>query len=378
MIKRQLTLGINGRFLVSRVTGVERYAQNVFKRLIPLALERGHVIKVLAPQQYIAPGELVAQKNLHFIQSPLLPGALGRHAWEQLVLPAMAVKAQVDVLVNLTNTAPVIFSRNILTLHDVSWIEHPEWFSSTFSLGYNMVVPMAARRALRVITVSSFSALAIAERLGVRTENIRVIPEGVDSEFEKISQAKTRVVLENLQIAKPFFLHVGTMQPRKNLERLVDAHLSLCKERNDAPLMVLVGGSGSHFASSSLAEKLQSRSVKVLGYVPEEHLPALYSGSLAYVSASLYEGFGLTLLEAMACGAPVLASDIAAHREVAGDDALFFDPLSEQSIRSSLERVIDNDQLRSELSEKGYLRTKQFNWDSHVDVLLQEIESCCA
>lgn len=372
-----LTIGINGRFLVSRVTGVERYALNVYERLIPLATAKGHNFRIFAPLEYTPPADF-KHERVQFVRSKIFSGAVGRHAWEQTILPALSTLEGVDVLLNMTNTAPCLFNRNIVVLHDVAWLEKPEWFSTAFNIGYNLVMPRAIKNAMKVITVSEYSASEIKRRLDVKPERLVVIPEGVGEEFRRVALDLVPSSLQQFDLSRPYFLHVGTVQPRKNLERLLEAYVKLFDQQDNVPPLFLAGGKSQHFASDALADKLACPGIKLLGYVPDDALPYLYSRALAYVSASLYEGFGLTLLEAMACGTPVIASDIGAHQEVAGDAALYFDPTDIDSMVASLKRVCDDDELLKKLSDAGSERVKRYNWNTHVVELLSTIESSCA
>lgn len=372
-----LTIGINGRFLAARVTGVERYASNVYQRLIPLGLAKGHSFKIFAPLEYERTVEPV-DARVSLVRSKIFDGAVARHAWEQSLLPALSALEGVNVLLNMTNTAPCFFKNTVVVLHDVAWLERPEWFSRSFNFGYNLVMPRVMKNASKIVTVSDYSAGEIQRKLSVQPQKLQVIPEGVGEEFTKVAPDMVPESLREFDLSKPYFLHVGTVQPRKNLERLLDAYVSLFSQQPGLPPLLLAGGKNQHFSTPSLQETLRCPGIKLLGYVPDEALPYLYSNALAYVSASLYEGFGLTLLEAMACGCPVIASNIGAHLEVAGHAALFFDPGSTDELLLVLKRVCAEAELREKLIAGGFERVKMFSWDKHVSELLQTIENCGA
>jgi glycosyltransferase involved in cell wall biosynthesis len=372
-----LTIGINGRFLASRVTGVERYASNVYQRLIPLGLSKGYQFKIFAPLEYERTTEPV-DARVSLVRSKIFHGAVARHAWEQTLLPALSTLEGVDILLNMTNTAPCFFRNSVVVLHDVAWLERPEWFSSAFNLGYNLVMPLAMRNARKVITVSDYSAGEIERKLSVESSKLQVIPEGVGEEFKRVAPDMVPESLRQFDLTRPYFLHVGTVQPRKNLERLLEAYVLLYSQQPDLPPLLLAGGKNQHFSTASLQDKLKCPGIRLLGYVPDATLPYLYSNALAYVTASLYEGFGLTLLEAMACGSPVIASDIGAHKEVAGGAALFFNPGSTDELLLVMKRVCAESGLREELIAEGFQRVKRYSWDKHVSELLQTIEKCGA
>jgi glycosyltransferase involved in cell wall biosynthesis len=163
------------------------------------------------------------------------------------------------------------------------------------------------------------------------------------------------------------------------LPRLIEAFNMACESNQQSPLLVVAGGRGKHFASAEF-EELQKNSprVRFLGYVSEADLPLLYSGALAYLSASLYEGFGLTPLEAMACETAVAVSDLPPHREVAGDAALFFDATNVNEMSTAIKRLTNESELRAALIEKGMARLSLFSWQAHALKLLEIIESTTA
>jgi len=362
-------LGVNGRFLRSKPTGVERYALCVLRELIPIAMRNGFQLKVFVPQHCSVP-DWFQSNNIELIASAIMPGAIGRHLWEQFVLPNLARRAGVTALLNLTNTAPIAFPGNILVLHDLAWLENPDWVSPLFAAGYRVVVPAAARNAATLVTVSESSATQIQKHLGLPRSRINVILEGVSIEPRPRSDNDLDV-LNLYGLERPYFLHVGTLQPRKNIARLAEAHELLCKDNGQAPDLVLAGDKGNHFGK--MAGPTNPGKIKYLGYVPDAHLPILYAGATAYITASLSEGFNLPIVEAMACGVPVMASDIDTHREVAADAALYFDPLRISSIRDAMFSISTDKQLRCELVERGSRQSRRFSWSQHAERLIKAI-----
>jgi glycosyltransferase involved in cell wall biosynthesis len=368
---RPLTLAINGKFKSARMTGVERYAENVLQHLVPMAIRRGHKVIFIGSAD---PG-IPSFSEQSIVKSRIPKSVLGRHVWEQLVLPVFALMHEADYLLNLTNTSPVLFANNVVTLHDVSWLEKPEWFSRSFRAFYSLITPLAVKRARSVITVSNYSREQIVRHLG-NPHKVAVVLEGVGPEFRQSSQADVLNVLRQFDLRRGYILHVGTLQPRKNLSKLITAFKRICESSIDPPYLVLAGGRSAHFADDSLEEEIKSCAyIKQLGYVEDEQLPALYSGALFTVSASVYEGFGLTLLEAMACGCPVTASSIPPYREVADESVLFFDPFNVDSVYSALERLVTDARLREDLQRRGFERAKLFRWETHAKQLLSTIES---
>lgn len=219
-------------------------------------------------------------------------------------------------------------------------------------------------RASRVIADSVATRQDLIKRLGLAPGKIVVVPLGVDhARFQPSVPAEAAQNVETmLGIRPPYILSLGTVEPRKNLRTLLQAYAKL---ETNAPPLVIAGAKG--WGDTKLPDLVQSLGigdrVKVLGYVPEETLPDLFSATQLFVYPSLYEGFGLPVLEAMACGAPVITSNVSSLPEVAGDAALLVDPESTDQLAGAIQRLIDDSGLRSELAQKGLARSASFTWE---------------
>lgn len=261
------------------------------------------------------------------------------HAWEQALLPALARRA--DVLVNPANLAPLAFARNVVVVHDAAVLREPSWYSRSYVAWQRFVLPRVARRALRVVTVSAFSQRELADLLGVESV---VVPGGVDHErFRPGARREDR----------PYVLTVGSQTARKNLSALAQTARALAARGVE---LVAVGGGRPQFAREA------GLPVRMLGHVSDAELPGLYAGALAFVLPSLYEGFGLPCLEAMACGTPVVAADRGALPETCGDAALLVDPLDQDAIADAVLAALGDEGLR----ERGLRRAAQFSWERTV------------
>jgi glycosyltransferase involved in cell wall biosynthesis len=325
-----MSLAINGRFLSQRVTGVERYAREVLARGAELG-------SVLVPRRPIR-------------------GMRG-HLWEQSVLPARVGR---DLLWSPCNTGPLAVARQVVTIHDCAFYDQPEGFSSKFAAWYQFLVPKLARRIRRIITISQFSRERLLDYCGVSSEKIVVIPQGVDGRFRLLPAAVIADTRARLQLPERYVLFVGNLAPRKNLLRLLDAW-SLVHPHFPETSLVLAGAANQVFRDAGLNEP--PAGVVTAGYVADEHLPAIYGGAECFVFPSLYEGFGLPLLEAMACGIPVLSSNVTALPEVAGDAALLVDPYDVEAMAAGLERLLADESLRHDLSRRGLERARNFTWE---------------
>jgi glycosyltransferase involved in cell wall biosynthesis len=268
------------------------------------------------------------------------------HAWEQVALPAIARKAR--LIYSPANLAPLASRRNVVVIHDVAALRHPEWYRPAYVRYQRALLPAIAKRARHVITVSEFSKRELEEVLGAT--RVTVIANGVDERFTPDAKP-TR--------DGPYVLAVGTQIARKNLQVLAEAATRL----NEHGIDLVHAGSGRGYMRAETATNLQP-----LGYVSDELLPGLYAGALALVMPSLYEGFGLPCLEAMACGTPVVASNAGALPDTCGDAAILVDPHNETGFADALERLATDDNARRELGERGAARAASFTWQHSAQV----------
>ena len=349
---------VNARFLTQTLTGVQRYSVELVKALYRL-LERGaldgerYSLRVLAPSG--AKGHDLDRIPLRRV------GRLGGTLWSQLELPR---HARGGVLWSPANAGPIYHARHVVTIHDASVLDHPEWFSARFAAWYRFLLPRLAKNAARILTVSEFSRKRLAETLDMDPERISVVPNGVDSRFEAVRSAAAEAVLKRLGLPRDYVLALGSLEPRKNIGRLFSAW-ALLQSRNEIDEdvhLVVAGGKSSLFRDAGLPALPDK--VVLTGYVADEDLPALYSSALVFAYPSLYEGFGLPPLEAMACGAPVVTSGSTSIPEVTGNAALLVDPYETESIAEGLRSVLGDADLRASLRAAGLERVKVFSWDN--------------
>jgi len=273
--------------------------------------------------------------ELHSVKpSKALLGMKG-HLWEQLYLPA---QLQRRLLWSPGNTGPIGVSRQVLTVHDMASLDHPEWFERKFALWYAALLPRLIRNVRAIITVSHFSKERIVRLTGVKPERVHVIFNGVDRRFRPADRETVKQVRSDFDLDRPYILFVGSLEPRKNLRTLFEAWRL---GGFDGATLAVVGASGHLFPRLQLDSIPEG--VRMLGDVEDDVLPALYFGAAGFVYPSIYEGFGLPPLEAMACGCPVAVSDIPAHREVCGETAMYFEPFSPEDLSSKLERLLQLD-----------------------------------
>jgi glycosyltransferase involved in cell wall biosynthesis len=271
------------------------------------------------------------------------------------VLPLRARRAA--ALLCPANLAPVASSRAVVVLHDAAVLRHPAWYSRAYGTWQRALLPALARRALRVITVSEFSRTELVDLLGVAPERIAVVPGGIGDAFRPGAPPPAR--------DRPYVLCVASQTARKNLRALVPAARALASHGVE---VVVAGGHRPQFtAEPDLAP------LRLLGHVDEAALPGLYAGAEAFVLPSRYEGFGLPVLEAMACGTPVLAADAGALPETCGGAALLAPPEPE-AIREALLGLLAADGTRARLRAAGLARAARFGWDRTARAVHAELE----
>jgi glycosyltransferase involved in cell wall biosynthesis len=317
---------------------VERWARELSARLPAL---RPGVYEVLEP-----PPRLVHRAG---------------HAWEQLVLPARAARAR--ALLCPANLAPLAFPRNVVVIHDAAALRHPEWYSRAYAAWQERILPALARRALHVVTVSEFSRRELTALLALPPDRVSVVPGGVDPAFTPHADAaRARAALG---LARPYVLCVASQTARKNLRALVPAAQRLAADGID---VVVAGGHRPQFAREPGLAALRH-----VGAVPDALLPGLYAGAEAFALPSLYEGFGLPLLEAMACGTPVVAADTTALPETAGGAARLAPP---DGVADAIAEVVGSPAERARLRTAGLARAAEFSWDRtarEVDAILMSV-----
>ncbi|MDA0165237.1 glycosyltransferase family 4 protein [Solirubrobacter ginsenosidimutans] len=304
---------IDGRAAVRpELGGVERWARELCERL---------------PYRTLAP-------------PPALSHRAG-HAWEQFVLPIQSARA--DALLCPANLAPIAAGNAVVILHDAAPLRHPGWYSGLYAAWQRRLLPLIARRARTVITVSDFSRNELKELLNVEAE---VVHGGVDPRFTPTATPLVR--------GRPYVLCVASHTARKNLGALVPAAAALSAQGVD---LVIAGGHRPQFTAEAGLDGLT-----LLGHVPDDDLPGLYTGAEAFVLPSLYEGFGLPVLEAMACGTPVVAANTTALPDTAGGAARLVAPEPE-ALREALVSLVGDQAERERLRALGLERAKGFTWE---------------
>jgi len=337
----------NTRNINAPLTGVQRYTQALLHR---------------------------APENVAKISpSRPLSGITG-HLWEQCMLP---LHAHHKILWSPANTGPLSVKNQVITIHDLSTIDHPEWFNYQFSNWYQFLLPKLVNRVAHIITISNFTKQRLIERYAVEEKRISVIYNGVDNSFTSQDSSVIENMRKQLSIpSKNYLLAIGSLEKRKNLERQLLAWRTIQNHVPEDLWLVLLGG-GLQTSDIFRQIKLQGipERVHIMGRVPEKLLSPLYAGALIFLYLSMYEGFGLPVLEAMASGTPVVTSNSSALPEVTRGSAISVDPYCEEEISSALLTLIHDESLRASLSIKGQSNVRNFSWDKSAKLTFELLKS---
>jgi len=379
---------INGLFLSQNVSGVQRYSIEISKELKKLL---GEDIKILSPRNIIHT-ELAYELDAEII------GKFDGLLWEQLDLYKYMAAQKDALLLNLRNSAPLLYKKNILVVHDLIFMKNKKWFSKNFQLIYKKSMPILLKNSLKIITVSNFSKQDIVNTFDIDPEKIDIIYGAVSKKFAKsnlqsichselvsrseiLKQVQNEVSMEQNNVSTKndtnqngkYILTVAScLSPRKNLFNIIKAYENLGMP--DIKL-IIVGAESNNFSDKSILKEIKSnKNIILTGYIKDEELAELYRHACLFVFPSLFEGFGLPPLEAMACGCPVIASDLASLPEICTDAAFYVNPLNINEIKTAMQKILYDNRLRNSLIQKGEERAKYFNWQKSAADLAKIIK----
>ena len=374
-----MRIGIDYTSAVQQRAGIGRYTRELVRALSRMDRKNDYLLFSAGRDRL----EEAWPDNFRRRSLPLTDGQLAA-IWHRLhlPLPAELVTGPIDLLHSPDfSLPPVRRAKTVLTVHDLSFMRFPEC-SPPPLLDYLMgAVPASVERANMVVADSESTRRDLIELLGVEDDRVTVVHGGLESRFRpETDVAGTRVIMQRYGIRRPYLLALGTLQPRKNFARLIRAYHALRNEHRIPHQLVIGGGKGwlAGGIYDTIAELDLREQVLLAGFVDDADLPAIYTAADVFAFPSLYEGFGIPVLEAMACGTPVVASSSSSIPEVAGDAALLVSPEDVEGLSHALWRLIDDGELRDRLVNRGFSQARRFTWESSAYRLLSVYEQVTA
>jgi glycosyltransferase involved in cell wall biosynthesis len=366
-----MRIGIDTHAAEQPGSGNCTYIRNLIRALLSIGADHEYVFYVIDRTHRFYEG-LPKLSNVRLrelaIRHPLLriPFGLG---------PA-TFRDSLDVL-HVQYIAPPFFrGKGIATIHDLAFLHVPRTFSRFFVWRSKILVRRTARTAARVITGYGHSKKDIVRTYGLEEDRVDIVPCGVDPDlFRAAEPGQLKILLTKYGIRQPYILAVGRLNPRKNMVSLARA-FKKARFEHGLPHQLVIAGK-SDFKAAEIAgaiRDIERRDIVLPGFVPDEDLPALYSGAEMFVYPSLFEGFGLPVLEAMAAGVPIIASDTSSIPEILGDAGLAVDPADEDALSAAIVRLAHDEALREDCRRKGRERSRQFTWEAAARKLLKIYE----
>jgi glycosyltransferase involved in cell wall biosynthesis len=355
-----MRIAINTLAMKRELHGVGNYVKNLICALSRLDRENEYLL-FASSENVCHLGEL--GNNFHIELAP--KNRMLRLPWEQSVLPLRLKKRGVEVYHGPTSIAPFVKTcQQVVSIHDMTFHLVPRRHSLHKLVYFRTMIPAMIRQSDMLIAISECTKRDLLRFVATDENKIEVVHHGVESRFQPVrDRSRLDRVREKYGLKNDFILFVGLIEPRKNLGNLVEAYAAsgLCEKLD----LVLAGNLGWDY--SGLFAKIGSSGLrdKILlpGYIADSDLPALYSLAQIFVYPSLYEGFGLPVLEAMACGAPVVTSAVSSLPEVVGDAAILVEPRDPGMLAAALQKISRDDELRASLSERARLRSQFFTWE---------------
>ena len=376
-----MRIALDGFPLSSPKTGIGHYTLQLARALAEIS--PGDNFELLSPFPFC--DSVVQELQQAPIANLVLnhaQAAAFRRRWWALGLPLFLRQNSFDLFHGTNYEVPLWQRRrNVLTIHDLSLMLHPQYHEPRLVRRSRRRLPLMIRSAAKIIAVSESMKRELCEHLKIEPERIAVTPEAPRENFRPLPLSETNAIRQRLGIEADFILAVGTIEPRKNLLTLVRAIDQIVRTTALRPQLVIAGGEGwlmdqlySFIAQSSSAER-----VRFIGYTTDDELRALYSSCRISVYPSWYEGFGLPPLEAMACGAPVIASRIPAIEETVGRVAVLIDPTNVAELANTIMQLWNDERQRAQLSEAGLRHAAEFTWQRTARLTLdvyREVLGC--
>jgi glycosyltransferase involved in cell wall biosynthesis len=360
-----MRIAIDASSIPPKPAGAGVYALELVRAMSERDRRDGYV---LLARTHLLDDVTAARKNWRI--DYLSGGRVQRLLWEQARLPRRLHELGIDVLHSTHHTLPLrpVRARRVVTIHDVTFFRIPGRYPPLRRLYFQTITRLAARVSDAIIVPSHTVRDDVIRTLHAPPANVHTVYEAAGANFTPIDAAAARHIASKYGLDSPYILSVGSLEPGKNRARLLRAIRAL-QDEGAAPKLAVVGQKAWHYEEDfALIDELGlADAVRFLDFVPAEDLPALYNAATIFAFPSLYEGFGLPVLEAMACGVPVLTSDRSATAEVASDAAVLVDPLDVAAITDGLRVMLSDSIVRNHYARRGLARAAQFSWRNAAD-----------
>ncbi len=369
---------IDARSVDVRQSGVGNHVTLLIRGLRIIDKKNCYVLMVTRQQMRAAP-EFFEDFEVHVAPFSSENHFLG-DPWEFFLLPNALKKGAVNLFHGPAFLAPPFHKsfKSVATIHDLVAFHHPHTIPTKYAFYMRFLINLMIRKADGIITVSEFIRDEIIKQFGVDGGRIFTVPNAVSELFKPVEETdRIEALKKRFGIRDRYFLHVGNIEPRKNLINLFQACDLVWEKLGKHYQLVVVGKRGWLYGEifETLKKAKFSDDVVFTGYVQNEDIPALYSGADFFVFPSLYEGFGLPILEAMRCGVPVIASHVASLPEVAGEAALYVDPSNPKDIAEKMVSLAYDDAMKERLREKGFVQASRFSWERTARKTLEVYEA---
>jgi glycosyltransferase involved in cell wall biosynthesis len=365
-----MKIALDIRKIGQKETGSEIYVINLLKNLAKIDQENTYYLCTNASQNESLAKRIIERLPDNF--SYVSFGPEKGFFWTSIGLSRFVRKQKID-LVHVEYITPSRYSRSkiVTTIHDISFKRHPEYilFKDRFIL--NKFIPGSLKRADKIITVSDFTRNEILKNYKIKPEKVQTIYNGVSKDKFKSLDKFNSQFIENLKtkygLNRKYILHVSSLQPRKNVSLLIEAYRSYIKRYQDEDTLLVIGGKKGYNYDEKIDDLLRDpvlqKRIKLIGYIKEEELPAIYAAASLYVSPSIYEGFDLPVVEVMKSGVPVIASNSSCHGEILDKAGLFFDLNKKEELVDKINEGLNNQKIRMKLIQKGLKRAQEFGWE---------------
>jgi len=350
--------------------GMHVYLENLLKNLLGIDHENSYILFCNAQNyKYLS----FKNSNAKKVLCPVAKGlSISKTLWEQILLPLQTLIHRIDILFSPAYIAPALLNcKSVVTIHCTKYIHHPEDFDSLSLPILKLLIPLSARRCNRIITVSNCAKSEIMKAFNVPETKITVIPYAAAPHFCP-SDKTDNFIIEKYGMKKKYILSVASTKPHKNLRGLIEAYVNLRESDKIDHQLVLVGDKRPLLKDDWVSKNFSKwqDDIVLAGIIPNDQLPPFYNNAEVFVFVSKYESFGIPIIESMACGTPVVTSTTFSMPEAAGGCALLANPHNPEDIADKIERLIKDENLRSELIVKGRKHAGTFSWGKTAELTL--------